>query len=135
MECKVCTYDVLFLHSFLFVHVRENSGEDCPADGMVGTADGARHDAESRFRVEGYVLWIGKECCREDSCHARVLHADFDRNGALLGCAELEQTSDAIAEHITESVVAEHDGEHKSQKSKAICQKVRTHSHDDSAHD
>ena len=135
MECKVCTYDVLFLHSFLFVHVRVDAGEDCAADGMVGTADGARHDAEGRFRVKCHVLWICKERCREDGCHACVLHADFDRNGALLGGAELEQTTDAIAEHITESVVAEHDGEHERQKSKAVCQKVRTHGHDDAAHD
>ena len=120
---------------FFLVHVCENTGEDCSADGMVGAADGTRHDAESRFRVEGYVLWICKECCREDSCHARVLHADFDGDGALLGGAELEQTSDAIAEHITESVMAKHDSEHECQKSKAVCQKVRTHSHDDSAHD
>ena len=102
---------------------------------MVGAADGARHNAEGCFRVERYVLWICKECCREDSCHARVLHADFYRNGALLGGAELEQTTNAIAEHITESVVAEHDGEHERQKSKAVCQKVRTHSHDNATDD
>ena len=77
--------------------MREDSGEDGSANGMVGAADGARYYAEGGFRVDGEVLRVGKECAGEDCCHACVLHADFDGNGALLGGVELEQATDIVA--------------------------------------
>ena len=113
--------------------MREYASEDCSADGVVGTADGARHDAEGGFRVDGEVLRIGEECSGEDCCHACVLHADFDRDGAFFGGVEFEQTTDAIAEHVTESVMQKHYGEHKRDKSHAVSEKLRTHGHDHTA--
>ena len=89
---------LIFLSRFLLVHVRVDAGEDCSADGMVGAADGTRHDAEGCFRVEGEILWVGEECAGEDCCHACILHADFNGNGALLGGVEFEQTTDIVAE-------------------------------------
>jgi len=122
-----------FLSFFLLVQMREYASEDCSADGMVGAADGARHDAEGGFRVDGEVLRIGEECSGEDCCHACVLHADFDRDGAFFGGVEFEQTTDAIAEHVTESVMQKHYGEHKRDKSHAVSKKLWTHGHDDAA--
>lgn len=98
----------------------EYAGEDCSADGVVGTADGARHDAEGCFRVEGEILRIGEECACEDGCHAGILHANFDGYGALLGGVELEQTTDAVAEYVTEGVMQEHDGEYERDKPDAV---------------
>ena len=63
-----CAFFMFFLSRFLLVHVRENSGEDCTADGMVGAADGAWHDAEGRFRVEGEILRVREECSGEECC-------------------------------------------------------------------
>jgi len=85
--------------------VRKNSGEDCTADGVIGAADGARHNAKGCFRMEGEIFWVGEECCGEDCCHACVLHADFDGNGALFGGVKFEQTTDVIAEHIAEAIM------------------------------
>ena len=93
------------MRGFLRVHVRIDAGEDCSADGMVGAADGARHDAEGGFRVEREIFWVREECSGEDSCHACVLHADFDGNGALFGGVKFEQTTDVIAEHIAEAIM------------------------------
>ena len=115
--------------------MRVDAGEDCSADGMVGAADGARHDAEGRFRVEGKILRVGEECSCEDGSHACVLHTDFDGNGALLGGVEFKQTTDAVAEHVTEGVMQEHDGEYERDKAHAVCQKLRTHGDDDTAND
>ena len=123
------------MRGFLRVHVRIDAGEDCSADGMVGAADGARHDAEGGFRVEREIFWVREECSGEDSCHACVLHADFNGDGALLGRVELEQTTDAVAEHVTEGVVQEHDGEYERDKAHAVCQKLRTHGDDDATDD
>lgn len=81
---------MLFLFCFLLIHVRKNTGEDCSADGMVGAADGAWYDTEGRFRMECEIFRIGEECASKDGCQTRVLHADFDGNGALLCCVELE---------------------------------------------
>ena len=115
--------------------MREYAGEDCSADGVVGAADGARHDAENCFRVGGNVFWIGEERCGEDCSHARILHADFNRDGAFFGGVEFEQTTDAISEHVTETVVAEYYGEHEGDKPEAVCKELRTHGDDDTAYD
>ena len=124
--------DVLLLR-LLFIHVRKNSGEDRSADGVVSAADGARYYAEGGFRVDGEVLRVGKECAGEDCCHACVLHADFNCDGALFGRVEFEQTTDAIAEHVTETVVAKHYGEHEGDKPEAVCKELRTYGHDHAA--
>ena len=113
--------------------MREDSGENRSADGMVGTADGTRHNAEGCFWVEGEVIRVGEKCAGEDCSHACVLHADFDGNSALLGGVEFEQTTDIVAEHVTEGVVQEHDGEHERNKAHAVRQKLRTYGHDDAA--
>ena len=42
-----------FLCFFLFIQVCEDSSEDGSANGMVGAADGARHNAEGGFWVDG----------------------------------------------------------------------------------
>ena len=123
------------MRGFLRVHVRIDAGEDCSADGMVGAADGARHDAEGGFRVEREIFWVREECSGEDCCHACVLHADFNGDGALLGRVELEQTTDAVAEHVTEAVMQEYDGKDECDKPKAVCEKLRTHGHDDATDD
>ena len=111
----------------------EYAGEDRSADGVVSAADGAWHNAEGGFRVDGEVLRVGKECAGEDCCHACVLHADFDGNGALLGGVELEQATDIVAEHVTEGVMQKHHGEHERDKSHAVRQELRAHSHDHAA--
>ena len=125
----------VFLSCFLLVHVRKNSGEDCAADGMIGAADGARNNAEGCFRVEGEIFWVGEECCGENGCHACVLHADFDGNGALLGGVKFEQTTDVIAEHVAETVMQKDYSEDECDKPHAVCQKLRTHGHDDATDD
>ncbi len=115
--------------------MRVNASEDCAADGMVGAADGARHNAEGRFRVERKIFRVREECAGEDGCHACVLHADFDGNGALFGGIEFEQTTDTVAEHVTEAVMQEHHGEDKCDKAKAVCKKLRANGHDDATDD
>ena len=100
-----------------------DAGEDCSTDGMVGAADGAWHNAEGCFRVEGEILRVGEECAGEDCCHARVLHADFNGNGALLGCVELEQTTDIVAEYVAEAVMQKHHSEDERDKAKAVREK------------
>lgn len=112
-----------------------DAGEDCSTDGMVGAADGARHNAEGRFRVEGEILRVGEECAGKDCCHTCVLHADFNGDGALLGGVELEQTTDAVAEHVTEAIVQKDHSENEGDKSKAVCQKLRANGHDDATDD
>ena len=123
------------LRSLLLVHVRKNSGENCAADGMVSAADGARHNAEGRFRVECEVFRVREECAGEDGCHACILHADFDGNGALLGGVELEQTTDAVAEHVTKAVMQKYYSEDECDKTKTVREKLWSHGHDDSAYD
>ena len=123
------TYELFFL----LVQVREYAGEDRSADGVVSAADGARHNAEGGFRVDGEVLRVGEECASEDCCHACVLHADFNCDGALFGRVEFEQTTDAIAEHVTETVVAKHYGEHEGDKPETVCKELRTYGHDHAA--
>lgn len=112
-----------------------DAGEDCSADGMVGAADGAWHNAEGGFRVEGEILWVGEECAGKDCCHACILHADFDGDGALLGGVEFEQTTNAVAEHVAETIVQEYHCENEGDKSKAVCQKLRANGHDDATDD
>ena len=112
-----------------------DAGEDCATDGMVGAADGAWHNAEGGFRVEGEILRVGEECSGEDCCHACILHADFNGNGALLGGVEFEQTTDTVAEHVTETVMQEYHRENERDKAHAVCEKLRTHGHDDATDD
>ena len=50
---KTFLNSLIFLRFFLFIQVREDSGEDGSANGMVGAADGARHNAKGCFRVDG----------------------------------------------------------------------------------
>ena len=126
---------MLFLFCFLFVHVRKNTGEDCATDGMVGAADGARHNAKGRFRVEGEILRVGEECAGEDCCHACILHADFNGNGALLGCVEFEQTTDIVAEYVAEAVMQKHHSEDERDKAKAVREKLRANGHDNATDD
>ena len=126
---------LFFLSRFLFVHVRENSGEDCTADGMVGAADGARHDAEGRFRVKGEILRVCKECSCEDGCHACVLHTDFDGDGALLGGVELEQTTNAVAEHVAEAVMQKYHRKDERDKAKSVREKLWANGHDNATDD
>ena len=113
--------------------MRKDSSEDCSADGMVGAADGAWDHAEGGFRVNGEILRVGEECAGEDCCHACVLHADFDGNGALLGGVELEQATDIVAEHVTEGVMQKHHSEHERDKPHAVRQELRTYGHDHAA--
>ena len=113
--------------------MRKGAGEDCSADGMVGAADGTRHNAEGCFRVEGEVIRVGEECCGEDCCHACVLHADFNRDGTFLGGVELEQTPDIVAENVTETIVEKYHGEYERDKPHAVSEKLRTHGHDHTA--
>lgn len=120
---------------FFLVHVCENTGEDCSADGMVGAADGAWHNAEGGFRVEGEILRVGEECAGKDCCHACVLHADFNGNGALLGCVELEQTTDIVAEYVAEAVMQKHHSEDERDKAKAVREKLRANGHDNATDD
>jgi len=123
------------LNFFLLVHVGINAGENRAADGMVGAADGARNDAEGCFRVEGEIFRVCEECAGEDCGHACVLYADFDGNGALLGGVELEQTTDTVAEHVTEAVMQEYDCKDERDKPKAVREKLRAYGHDDATDD
>ena len=113
--------------------MRECTGEDCSADGMVSAADGTWHNAKGCFRVECQIFGICEKCSGENGGHACVLHADFNRDGAFFGGVEFEQTTDAIAEHVTETVVEKHYGEHEGDKPETVCKELRTHGHDDSA--
>ena len=112
-----------------------DAGEDCSADGMVGAADGAWHNAEGGFRVEGEILRVGEECAGEDCCHACVLHTDFDGNGALLGGVELEQTTNAVAEHVAEAVMQKYHRKDERDKAKSVREKLRANGHDDATDD
>ena len=129
----VDSYFFILRYFFLLVQMREYAGENRSADGVVGAADGARNHAEGGFRVDGEILRVGKECAGEDCCHARVLHADFDGNGAFFGGVEFEQTTDIVAEHITESVMQKYYGEYERDKPHAVSEKLRTHGHDHTA--
>ena len=112
-----------------------DAGEDCSADGMVGAADGAWHNAKGRFRVEGEILRVGEECTGEDCCHACVLHADFNGDGALLGGVEFEQTTDIVAEYVAEAVMQKHHGEDERDKAKAVREKLRANGYDNATND
>ena len=113
--------------------MREYASENRSADGVVGTADGARHNAEGGFRVDGEVLRVGEERAGEDCGHACVLHADFDGNGTFFGGVKLEQTTDIVTEYVTEGVMQEYNGEHERDKPHAVRQELRTYGHDDAA--
>ena len=113
----------------------ENTGEDCSADGMVGAADGARHNAEGCFRVERKILWVGEECAGEDCCHACVLHADFNRNSTLFGGVEFEQATDIVAEHVAEAVMQKYHRKDERDKAKSVRKKLRANGHDNATDD
>ena len=115
--------------------MRVDAGEDCSADGMVGAADGAWNDTEGGFRVEREILWVGEECAGKDCCHACVLHSDFDGDGALLGGVELEQTTNAVAEHVAEAVMQKHHSEDERDKANAVREKLRANGHDNATDD
>ena len=123
----------VLLLRLLLIQVCEYASENRSADGVVGAADGAWDHAEGGFRVDGEVLRVGEERTSENGGHARVLHADFDGYGALLGGVELEQATDIVTEYITKGVMQEYDSEHESNKPYAVRQELRTYGHDDAA--
>ena len=113
----------------------EEVREDGPAYGMVGAAERARHHAERCLGVCRQAFGVGKEVCRKDGRHARVLHAHLDGDGALLRGVELERTPDAIAKHVPECIVAEYHRKHEEDKAEPVRQELRAHSHHHAAHD
>lgn len=113
----------------------ENTGEDCATDGMVGAADGAWHNAEGGFRVEGEILRVCEECAGEDCCHACVLHADFNGDGALLGGVEFEQTTDIVAEYVAETVMQKYYRKDERDKAKSVREKLWANGHDNATDD
>ena len=86
----------------MFVEAQEETCEDGTADAMPGARDGARQYGE-RLSSEEIACQYGGQ--------TSVLHTNFDRDGTLLGLVEARNLSCQIAQHVTQGVVAEHNGE------------------------
>ena len=81
----------------------EDIGQYCPADTVPGTGDGAGDDCH---RIGGHEEGHGKI-----GPQAGILHSDLDREGALLGGAELEKPPHSVAQHISDAVMEEYHTE------------------------
>ena len=102
---------------------------------MVDATECAGDHAEGCLGVRCQVLGVGEESRCEYGCHARVLHAYLDGDGALLRGVELEQPANAVTQNVTECVVAEHDCEYEEQETDPVEHELRVHGHHHSAHD
>ena len=80
------------------------------------------------------IFGIGEKSSSEDGSHPRILNANFNSDGTLLGGIELKDASHAVAQHIAQSIVAEHHGKHQQQKGYTVCQQVRANRHDNATH-
>ncbi len=112
----------------------EEIREHRSADGMVGTAQGARHHAKHRLGILRHVFGIGKESHGKHRCHTGILHSDLDGDGPFFCCIELEKLTHAVAKHIAERIVTEHHCKYQENQAKTVRKQLRTHRHDDATH-
>ena len=64
---------------------------------MVGAAQGARNHAKYCFGVLRNIVRIREEGGRKNGRHSCILDTNFNCDGALLGCVELEKATNAVA--------------------------------------
>ena len=81
----------------------EDIGQDRSAYAVPGTGDGAGNDGH---RIGGH-----EEGHRQIGPQTGILHTNLDREGTLLGGAELEEPPHGIAQHISDAVMEEYHTE------------------------
>lgn len=102
---------------------------------MVCTRDGTGEDGKGCHGIGGKHDFGGEEVAREDGCHASVLHAYFEREGALLGGGEAKEAANRVTEQVAEGVVTGYDKQCETYQRPAFLQKLWTNGEDDATDD
>lgn len=110
----------------------KESGKDGAGDAVVCTRDGAGEDGKGCHGIGGKHGFGGEEVAREDGCHASVLHAYFEGEGALLGGGETKEATNRVTEQVAESVVTGYDKQCETYQRPALLQELWTNGEDDS---
>ena len=114
---------------------KEEAGQQCAGDAVIGAGYGTWNYGKGSHRVGGYHGGRCKEVACQHGCHACVLHAYFYGERTALGGVEVECLSGQVAKQVTGSVVKGDDGKCEQNQLQSLFLKLWMYGEDDAAHD